>query len=63
MHVVSLLVLIVDMLPGLLGNPDLGDARPGPVLDRLVPAPTAADQSLAACLENTDILHHINILG
>ena len=54
MHVVSLLVLIVDMLPGLLGDPDLGDAGPGPVLDRLVPAPTAADQSLAACLENTD---------
>ena len=55
MHVVFLLVLVVNLLPGLLGNPHLSDVGPGPVLEGLVSASTGADQSFAGYLEKRDL--------
>ena len=55
MHVVFLLVLVVNLLPGLLGDPHLSDAGPGPVLDGLVSASSGADQSFAGYLEKRDL--------
>ena len=51
MKVVFLLVPGVDLLPGLLGDPHLRYAGPGPVLDRLVSSTTRVEQSFAGDLE------------
>ena len=45
----------MNLLPGLLGDPHLSDAGPGPVLDGLVSASSGADQSFAGYLEKKDL--------